>query len=76
MIANSDLIALLNSHPEGLTTSDIAKFFNAEQQTAASRLSKLYNYGMIGRYHPNVKYNRAHWVPLKAPRLPKAGHVR
>jgi hypothetical protein len=64
MITNAQLIELVNAHPEGIITSEVARIFNARQDSIASRLSKLYNYGLISRDHATVKYNHARWMPL------------
>jgi DNA-binding IclR family transcriptional regulator len=63
MIREADLLALINAHPEGLVTSEVAAHFQAEQQSVASRLSKLFNYGLIARDVEDAKYHRARWLP-------------
>lgn len=55
------IIALVENHPQGLTTAQAASITGMKPGTIATRLSKLADYGKIKR----ERYHRDHatWLP-------------
>ena len=66
----SDIIALVNSHPHGLTTAQAAEITGMKPGTIATRLSKLADYGKINRTRDRSGNgnNASRWLPkIEAP---------
>jgi predicted RNA polymerase sigma factor len=66
MLATPDLIALINSNPDGMTTAQVAAAFSVEPNKAAHRLSRASAYGMIRKQRTPIvgkRTNAALWLP-------------
>ena len=66
MLATPDLIALINSNPDGMTTAQVAAAFSVEPNKAAHRLARAAAYGLILKGRAAAQTHPTHtalWLP-------------
>jgi DNA-binding HxlR family transcriptional regulator len=64
-MTEAQIIALIEQHPQGLTSAQAAAITGANPNTIATRLSKLADYGKISRRQVSQRppANAALWLP-------------
>jgi predicted transcriptional regulator len=67
MLTTDILVTLINQHPDGMTTDDVAKTTGRKVQNVSGRLSKLAMYGLIRKQRFPIpsptRTTTALWLP-------------
>ena len=65
-ISRESLIALVNNHPEGLTTEQVVAQTGGPSASIRSRMSKLFCYGWIDQHKIGLHKHKALWLPKQS----------
>ena len=71
MIAVYQILKILETTPEGLTTNQLSERTGLRSDTVSSKMSKLFAYGLIGRLKKKDEHGRieTRWLIRPTPRL-------
>lgn len=61
------VLSVINQHPQGLTTAQLAEHFNAPSYNVSGVCSRLHAYGKIGRKPIEAPHRAVYaWLPKEA----------